>query len=70
MTLIRNHRKKNNIDTDFINQVYDEIVTETRADQSEEFHAKKLDLMRRGAQRWIRHVPVEVDGQVEPYWTK
>jgi len=70
MVLIRRHKKENKIKTEFVNQVYDEIVTRTAQGQSEEFHAVKLDLMKKAAERWISSVPIEVDGHVGPSWTK
>lgn len=70
MVLIRDYRKKRGVRTNFVNQVYDEIVTETHKNDTEEFHAAKLRLMKEAAETWITSVPIEVDGNVLPYWTK
>jgi len=70
MVFIRDYKKKHGVRTDFVNQVYDEIVTETHKNDSEEFHATKLKLMQEAAEKWITTVPIIVDGEVLPYWTK
>lgn len=70
MVLIRRHKKENKVKTEFVNQVYDEIVTRTKSSQSEEFHHTKLSLMKKAAERWITSVPIEVDGHRGPCWTK
>lgn len=67
---IRNFRKKNNVKTHFVNAIYDEIVTRTKKEQSEEFHAHKLRIMREAAEIWLKKVPMVVDGAVHTYWTK
>lgn len=70
MVLIRDYKKQNKVKSEFVNQVYDEIVTRTKSSQSEEFHAVKLSLMKKAAERWITSVPIEVDGHAGPCWTK
>lgn len=70
MVLIRNHKKKHKVRTEIINQVYDEIVTRTHKDDSEEFHKVKTKLMLEAAERWLKTVPMEVEGTALPYWTK
>lgn len=70
MTLIRRHIIKNNIRSNIMMQVYDEIVTDTHKDDSPDFVIKKRELMREAAERWITTVPFEVDGHVEKTWTK
>jgi len=70
MIKIRDYRKEHNVRTNFVNQVYDEIVTKTHKDDTEEFHPIKMKLMQEAGEKWIKKVPVEVDGQVGPCWTK
>jgi len=70
MVKIRRYAKKNGIYTRLYNAVHDEVVTETRADQSAEFVLIKRRLMVEAAQVWIKTIPMEVDGNVLPYWTK
>lgn len=70
MIWIRDYKKTNKIKSSFMNAVYDEIVTRTHKEQSEEFHKVKLGLMKKAAEIWIKKVPMEVDGAVNPYWTK
>ncbi|NDC22564.1 MAG: hypothetical protein EBZ49_00315 [Proteobacteria bacterium] len=67
---IRNYAKKNRIRTHFVNAIYDEIVTRTDKADSASFHEEKLKLMRQSAERWMKVVPMEVDGTVNSYWTK
>lgn len=70
MVGIRHYRKKNKIRTSFINAIYDEIVTRTHKDDSASFHEAKLKIMRASAEKWIKNVPMLVDGATNPYWTK
>ena len=70
MIKTRNHIKKNKVRSNFVNQVYDEIVTRTHKDDTEEFHPIKIKLMQEAGEKWIKSVPVEVDGNVGPCWTK
>lgn len=67
---IRDYRKKNNIRTHFINAVYDEVVTRTHKDDSEAFHAAKLKIMVASAEKWIKDVPMIVDGHAGRCWQK
>lgn len=70
MTNIRSHIKKNKVRSNIILQVYDEIVTETHKDDSAEFHKVKQQIMKDAAHKWLKEVPMEVDGHVGPSWTK
>lgn len=70
MTLIRRYIKKNKIRSNLMLQVYDEIVTCTHKDDSPDFVEVKRKLMLDAAYRWITSVPIEVEGEVLPYWTK
>lgn len=67
---IRRYRKKNGIRSNFSNQVYDEIVTRTHKDDTAAFHPVKQKLMIKAGEKWLKKVPVEVDGHVGPCWTK
>ena len=70
MTTIRRYIKKNKVRSNLMLQVYDEIVTCTHKDDSPEFVEVKRKLMLDAAYRWITSVPIEVEGEVLPYWTK
>ena len=65
---IRDYAIKNSVDTQFINQVYDEIVTTTVKSQSADFHPVKQKIMQDASP--LKLVPMVVDGEVLPYWTK
>jgi DNA polymerase I-like protein with 3'-5' exonuclease and polymerase domains len=65
---IRNYVLENNLDVQFINQVYDEIVTTTLESQTEAFHPIKQKLMQDASP--LKRVPMTVDGDVLPFWTK
>lgn len=70
MVLIRNHIKEHKVRSHFMNQVYDEIVTRTHKDDSPDFVQIKRKLMVEAAERWIKNVPMEVEGHVGSSWTK
>lgn len=70
MVLIRQHKKKHGVRTEFMNQVYDEIVTRTHKDDSPDFHEAKVKIMLEAAHYYLRNVPMEVEGHVGPTWTK
>lgn len=70
MTEIRSYAKKNKVRTNFINAVYDEIVTRTHKDDSPGFHEAKLKIMRKVAEEVVTSVPMLVDGFVGPHWNK
>jgi len=70
MVLIRQHKKKYGVRTEFMNQVYDEIVTRTHKDDSPDFHEAKVKIMLEAAHYYLHNVPMEVEGHVGPTWTK
>jgi DNA polymerase-1 len=70
MVLIRQYARKNGIRTKFMNQVYDEVVTRTHKDDSPSFAPVKKKLMEEAAHRWLKTVPMEVEQNVGPTWTK
>jgi DNA polymerase I-like protein with 3'-5' exonuclease and polymerase domains len=70
MVLIRNYKKKHKIRTEFMNQVYDEIVTRTHKDDSPHFSEVKKKLMLEAAGFYLKNIPMEVEGHVGPTWTK
>lgn len=70
MIWIRDYIKQNKVRSKLMNAVYDEIVTRTHKDDSPEFHKKKLELMKKAAEVWIKKVPMEVDGAVGKFWQK
>jgi DNA polymerase-1 len=67
---IRQYRKKNKVRSRIINAVYDEIVTATHKDDSPGFVEAKRKIMVEVSKKWIKTVPIEVEGHVLPYWTK
>lgn len=70
MARIRDYKKEHGIRTTFLNQVYDEIVTVTHKDDSPDFHQAKQRIMKEAAEKWLKKVPMEVEGEVGPTWTK
>jgi DNA polymerase I-like protein with 3'-5' exonuclease and polymerase domains len=70
MIRLRKHIKQKKVRSGIMLQVYDEIVTRTHKEDSEEFHAAKVKIMEEAAARWVTTVPIEIEGHVLPYWTK
>lgn len=70
MVLIREYKKKHNIRTEFMNQVYDELVTRTHKDDSQHFNEIKTKLMLDAAHHYLKTIPMEVEGHVGETWTK
>lgn len=70
MIEIRNYKKANKVRTEFMNAVYDEIVTVTHKDDSDHFKEVKRKIMVDVSKKWIQSVPIEVEGEALPYWTK
>lgn len=70
MANIRRYAIDNGIRTKIYNSVYDEIVTETHKDDHERFWPEKQRIMREAAEVWLKKVPMVVDGDALPYWTK
>jgi DNA polymerase I-like protein with 3'-5' exonuclease and polymerase domains len=67
---IRNHIKKYNIRSKFVNQVYDEIITRTHKDDSPEFHKAKVRLMIEAAEHYLKKVPMKVESKIGLHWIK
>jgi hypothetical protein len=53
-----------------MNAVYDEIVTVTHKDESAHFQEVKRKIMIDVSKKWIKTVPIDVEGEALPYWTK
>jgi DNA polymerase I-like protein with 3'-5' exonuclease and polymerase domains len=70
MIEIRKYKKANGVRTEMVNAVYDEIVTMTHKDESEHFREVKRKIMIDVSKKWIHTVPIEVEGEALPYWTK
>jgi DNA polymerase I len=70
MYKLRKYIKEKGIRSEIVNQIYDEIVTHTHKDDTEEFVVMKRKLMNEAAHCWLHNVPMEVDGYVGPYWHK
>lgn len=70
MILIREYKKRHGIRTEFMNQVYDELVTRTHKDDSAHFNEVKTKLMLDAAHHYLKSVPMEVEGTVGETWTK
>lgn len=70
MLQIRRYALDNGIRTRLYNSVYDEIVTETHKDDHEKFWPEKKRIMEEAGRKWIKGVPMTVDGDALPYWTK
>ena len=67
---IRKACKKRNYDARFYNSVYDETVLDTAAKDAQEVHELQKKIMIECGQKYCKHVPVEVEGHLEAYWTK
>jgi len=67
---LRRYIKDNKIRSQMVLQVYDEIVTRTHKDDSPEFVVKKREIMNNSAHKWLKTVPMEVEGEVMGSWTK
>lgn len=70
MVEIRKYKKKNKVRTEFMNQVYDEIVTITHKDDAPDFYEAKKRIMIAAGEKWVTSVPIEVEGEVTTCWTK
>lgn len=70
MFLIRRYINKYGVRSKILGQVYDEIITMTHKDDSPAFHEKKKELMLYAAKAFLKTVPMEVEGEALPYWTK
>lgn len=70
MIELRRYIKENKIRSQMILQVYDEVVTRTHKDDSPDFVKKKRQIMVDSAQKWLKRVPMEVEGEVMDSWTK
>jgi len=67
---IRKECKKRNYDARFYNSVYDETVLDVAKNDAVEVHELQKKIMVECGQRYCKNVPVEVEGHLEPYWTK
>jgi DNA polymerase I-like protein with 3'-5' exonuclease and polymerase domains len=70
MVRMRAYKKQFGVRTDFLNYVYDEVVTTTHQDDSPSFVEAKRKIMIDAAASWCRSVPMEVEGSVGKSWTK
>jgi len=70
MAEVRKYRKKHGVRTTLINAIYDELVTNTHKDDSPSFVVEKRKIMIACGERFVKSIPVRVDGQVLPYWHK
>lgn len=62
--------KDNKVRSKLMNAIYDELVTRTHKDDSPAFHEAKLKIMKASAEKWIKTVPMEVEGAVGRCWQK
>ena len=67
---IRKKCKERKYDARFYNSVYDETVLDIAKRDAEEVHELQKKIMIECGQRYCKRVPVEVEGHLEPYWTK
>lgn len=68
MVLVHEHQKALELDSQIFNQIYDELDTYTRADQSPAFATAKTTLMVAAAESIMKKVPVVVDCTVSSSW--
>jgi DNA polymerase I-like protein with 3'-5' exonuclease and polymerase domains len=67
---IRKECKKKSYDARFYNSVYDETVLDIAEKDAQEVHELQKKIMIQCGQKYCKRVPVEVEGHLEPYWTK
>lgn len=67
---IRKELKRLKYDARFYNSVYDETVLDTPKSCAQEVHALQKKIMIECGQRHMKKVPVDVEGHLEPCWTK
>lgn len=73
---LRNYKKQRGIFLEILNNVYDELVTESKKEDAEEVAAAKKKIMIEAARPFLSgragmtDVPMDVEGHCLPYWTK
>jgi len=83
---LRRYKKERQIHLEILNNVYDELVTECKAEDADEVAIVKKQIMVDAAHQFLKQeeridgltgkmriynaVPMEVEGHVLPYWTK
>lgn len=67
---IRKRCKKLQYDARFYNSVYDETVLDVAAKDAEAVHELQKKTMIECGMKYVKQVPVEVEGHLKPYWTK
>jgi DNA polymerase I-like protein with 3'-5' exonuclease and polymerase domains len=67
---IRKECKRRHYDARMYNSVYDEIVLDCDEKDAEAAHELQKRIMIECGSRYLKRVPVEVDGHLKPYWTK
>jgi len=67
---IRKECKKRSYDARMYKEVYDEIVLDAPKTCAEEVHELQKKIMIECGQRRMNKVPVEVEGHLDPCWTK
>lgn len=67
---IRKEVKRRDLDAHFQNAVYDETVMNTSEKDAEEVHELQKRIMIREGQKYLKRVPVEVEGHLKPHWDK
>ena len=70
MAQMRREFKKRKLDARFYNSVYDETVLDVATKDSYDVHELQKKIMIECGQKYCSKVPVEVEGHLEPYWTK
>lgn len=70
MCEIRHACKKRGYDARMYNSVYDEIVLDIKKTDAEAVHELQKKIMVEVGSRYVKRVPIEVEGHLLPYWTK
>jgi DNA polymerase-1 len=68
MIKVRRFRRATGIQSEFFNQVYDELNTFTAVDQSMGFSASKKSLMVEAGEEYVKSVPMVVTSVVGDHW--
>jgi DNA polymerase-1 len=67
---LRKEFKRRGWDARMYNSVYDEIVMDMDESIAEEAHELQKTIMKREADKMLKHVSMEVEGHLETHWTK
>lgn len=67
---VRKECRARGYDAKMYNSVYDEIVLDCAGKDAVEIHELQKKIMIREGQKYLKQVPVDVEGHLKTYWTK